>query len=537
MAKDLVVGVDASTTATKAVAWTRDGRAVGEGRRRAQVSIPRPGWHEQDPEEWWRSTLDALAQLAQEVGGHRIAAIGLTHQRESFACLDAAGRPLRPGILWLDGRCAEEVLTRGSERLHRITGKVPDPTPSLYKLMWLREHEPETLNGAARVVDVAAFLAHRLTGGDGWRTSWASADPMGLVDMERLDWSDEVLEEVGLGRDQLCELVAPGTVLGTLAPAVAAQVGVDAGVPVVAGAGDGQAAGLGANVTSADRAYLNLGTAVVSGTSSERYLHALPFRTLAGAVPGTYTLETLLRGGTYIVSWLVERFDGPEAAAAWARGEVPERHLEARAAELPPGSDGLLLVPYWNTAQKPPWEPGQSGYWDPDARGLVWGLRGHHTRAHVFRAVLEGITLEQRLRTEGVEAALGRRIDAYAAMGGGAQSALWCQLIADATRRPVVVCRAVETTSLGAAMLAAAAVDWYPGVAEAAAGMSGEGRRYEPDERRAERYDEIADVYRRLYPTLVPLAPALTQALERESREKEAAWAPSPSAATTRATS
>lgn len=240
-----------------------------------------------------------------------IEAIGLTHKRETFACLDKEGDPLRPAMLWLDARAVKEVEKYGSEEIHKITGKPPDTTPAFYKLLWLREHEPDVLERTARVVDVHAFLVKHLTGE--WRTTSACADPLGLVDMTAFDWSDAVLGHVGLDREQLCDLYPPGAVMGELRADVAEEVGLPAGMPVVGGAGDGQSAGLGANITKPGRAYLNLGTAVVSGMYSEEYAWDRAFRTLGGPVPGTYTLETLLQGGTYTVSWFVNKLAGTEA--------------------------------------------------------------------------------------------------------------------------------------------------------------------------------------------------------------------------------
>src|SRR5215203_2505091 len=192
------IGIDSSTTATKAVVWDQDGRSVAEGRCAFPLTKPRPGWHEQDAEDWWRSTVTALREVAAAVDSRQIGAIGLTHQRETFVCVGEDGRPLRPAIMWLDSRSAPQVKEYGSERMHRITGKVPDPTPALYKLYWLRDHEPGLLERSRKVVDVHGFLVHRLTGN--WRTSWATADPLGLVDMESFDWSDEILSGLNLGR-------------------------------------------------------------------------------------------------------------------------------------------------------------------------------------------------------------------------------------------------------------------------------------------------------------------------------------------------
>jgi xylulokinase len=497
---DYVIGIDCSTTAAKAVVWNRAGDQVAEGRCPFPWQMPRPGWYEQDAEEWWRCTVVALRDAVAQVNASRVGAIGLTHQRETFVCVGEDGRPLRPAILWLDSRSAAEVQRYGSERVHRITGKVPDPTPALYKLFWLKAHEPGLLDRTTKIADVHGFLVHRLTGS--WRTSWACADPLGLVDMERFDWSDELLSEVGLKREQLCELVPPGSIVGELVAEVAHQVGLAAGLPVVAGAGDGQAAGLGANVTAPGCAYLNLGTAVVSGTYSERYVWGRAFRTLSGPIPGTYTLETLLRSGTFTVSWFVEQISGIRAGDL-NLGLSAEQILEAAASRLPPGAEGLVALPYWAGAQTP--------YWDAEARGVIIGWSGHHTKAHIFRAILEGIAFEQRLNTEGVEAALGQPVHHFLAMGGGSRSSLWCQIIADVTHRPVSVCKSVETTCLGAAILAAAAIGWFRDIREAAAAMASVRERYEPNESRAIIYDALyTGVYRELYTRLAPLFPKLS---------------------------
>ncbi len=498
-----VIGIDCSTTATKAVVWDGEGNAVADGRATFPLLAPRPSWYEQDAEEWWSSTRAALKEAAAKVDPDRIRALGITHQRESFVCTDEGGSPLRRAILWLDARSHDEVDRHGSDRLHEITGKPPSMTPALYKLFWLRANEPELLDRTARVLDVHAFLVHRLTGE--WRTSWACADPLGLLDMRDFDWSDEVLGEVGLDREQLVELSAPGTIVGELGDEVAREVGLPAGLPVVGGAGDGQAAGLGANITEAGRAYLNLGTAMVSGTYSDEYAWGREFRTLAGPIPKTYVPETLLRGGTYTIDWFVDNFGGVRASDLGLDLSA-EEVLEAAASRVAPGADGLLLLPYLNAASTP--------YWDSQARGVMFGLRGGHKKAHVYRAVLEGLAFEQRLETEGMEKALGQPVEKFFAMGGGSRAPLFCQIVADVTGRPVAACKEVETTCLGAGMMARAALDGSD-LRDVAATMSGVGDTYEPDPERAAFYDRLYDdVYAQLYERLSPLFPALARALE-----------------------
>src|ERR671931_395008 len=498
-----VIGLDSSTTATKAVVWNRDGRAVADGRAQFSLALPRPGWHEQEAEDWWRSTATAVRAALRSVDGSDVEAIAVTHQRETFVCVDETGRAVRPAIVWMDVRATREVERFGSDEVHRLTGKPADTTPALYKLLWLREHEPETIRRTRWVADVHAFLVNRLTGT--WRTTTACADPLGLIDMERRDWADDLLARVGLDRERVPALIAPGEIVGELSAAASEQLGLPAGMPVVGGAGDGQSAGLGANATRPGSAYVNLGTAVVAGTMTERYAWDRAFRTLLGAVPGTYAMETLLQGGTYTVNWFLQRI-APLDAERLGLGLKDVDVLEAAAARVGPGAEGLLLVPYWASAQTP--------YWDPAARGVVFGLAGHHGKEHLFRALMEGIAFEQRLALEGMERGLGRPVDVLVTTGGGSRSALWRQIVADVTRKTVVVCREAETTSLGAGIHAAAAAGWHGSLLEAAEAMTGTGARPVPDEGPAARYDELFAIYREIYPRTAPLHRALQRAFE-----------------------
>lgn len=490
MSFDYVIGVDCSTTAAKAVVWNARGEALSQDRRTFELSQPRPGWGEQNAEDWWTATAAAVRRAVQTVDTSRIGAICITHQRETFVCLDQTGKPLRPAMLWLDTRATAEVEKHGTEDVHRVTGKPPNPTPAWYKLLWLWDHELETMSRIGKVVDVHGFLVHKLTGA--WATSWASADPLGLVDMTTFDYDDALLAAVGLDRSQLCELRAPGSVLGTIRDDVSAQLGLPPGLPIVAGAGDGQCAQLGTGVTSPGRAYLNLGTGIVSGTLSESYSHGMEYRTLSAAVPGAYTLETFLGGGTYNLNWFVEKFSGVDTRAL-GLDLTPEQVLETAAAKLPPGSDGLLALPYWAGALTP--------YWDHNARGVLLGLTGVHGKSHVYRALLEGIAFEQRLLTSGAEAALGEPVTDVVALGGGSRSPVWCQIIADVMRRNVSVVREPESTCLGAGMLAAAAVGLHDSIPAAAEAMSGVSTSFEPASRTADSYDRLFDVYRDIYPS------------------------------------
>jgi len=486
--RDLVLTLDASTTACKAIVWDRNGHPLSEGRAEIRLhSLARLGF-EQDAEEWWSAAASALRVAASGVEADRIRGLCIANQRETFVVADRSGRPLRPAIVWMDERCRDQVervrQSSQAESLHRITGKPPCTTPSLYKVLWLRVQEPELFAQHPLVLDVHAFLVLRLTGE--LRTSLPSADPTGLVDLEAGDWSEEALALAGLSRGQLPEIAPAGAALGFVQEEAAVACGLPAQLPVIAGAGDGQAAGLGAGILEPGRAYLNLGTAVVSGVFSETYKTSDAFRTLGAAGPSGFILETDLKGGTFTLDWLVKRWGGSPSP----KGEVL-RDLERQARALPPGAEGLVLIPYWNAVMNP--------YWDDDASGLVMGWRDLHGPAHLYRAILEGIAFEQRLQTEAVEAAIGEEIEAFVVMGGGAASDLWCQIVADVSGRPAHRAGSQEATSLGAAILAMWGTGMYPDLPTATHAMTTTGASFEPGPHRA-RYERLySEVYQGLY--------------------------------------
>lgn len=487
MAHDpLLVGLDCSTHGAKALAWSVTGEAVARASVPFPLSNPRPGWWEQDARCWGDAAVEALACIARKVGS-RVVAVGVTHQRETFVGIDASGEPVRPAIVWMDERAVADVGALreevGDEAFHQVTGKPLSVTPSLTKIRWLRRNEPDAFARVHRWCDVHAYVMRCLTGED--VTAVGSAGPTGLVDLRRGDWSDVMLAAVGVSRDRVPRLVGPGEQAGVLSGRAVARTGLPGGTPVVATAGDGQVAAIGAGIVDLREAYMNLGTAIVAGTVSDTFRIDRAFRTMSGAQPGTFLLESDLKGGTFTIDWLRER---------WLGGGRSVEDLEASARVLPAGADGLVLLPYLASVMDP--------YWDDDASGLLLGLRGDHGPPHVFRAVIEGIALEERLHLACIEGATGTRIERVRVLGGGAASDLWCQILADVLDRPVVRTRSQEATSLGAAMLAAAATGAAGSVTDAVASMSGTGSTFEPGTDR-QRYRELyEDVYVGLYPAL-----------------------------------
>ncbi len=489
----LVLGVDCSTTGCKAIVFDGAGQPVAEGRAAIELRHPEPDGWEQDANDWWRAFCAACQAAMAQVGEPaRLRALCVTHQRETVVLTDGEGKPIHPALVWMDKRGTTQVeracARLGDKRLRELSGKPPCVTPSLYKLMALFDRLPALRRYAPRVLDVHAFLAWRLTGR--CVTSLASADPTGLIDMVHRRWAPELCALAEIDLSWLPELVEPGAIMGVVSAAAAEACGLRAGLPVVAGAGDGQAAGLGAGIVAPGRAYLNLGTAVVSGVLTADYRCDDAFRTLYGPLAGSYLLETDLQGGTFTLTWLVDRFLGAMAGGQERSFEQVLTELELGAADLPPGAEGLMLVPYWNGVMNP--------LWDDRASGVVVGWRGSHEPAHLYRAVLEGIAFAQRWHTSGVAQAGGEVAD-YVVMGGGSQSDLWCQILADVTQKPVVRAGTTEATALGAAILAAISSGLHASEAAATEAMTRQGRRFVPSAS-AERYDRLyREVYEGLY--------------------------------------
>jgi len=497
----VVLALDSSTTSTKAIAFDLDGRLVAEARRDYPRRNPRPGWQEQDAHDWWTATAGAIAEVTKAVSDREILSLCMTHQRESFVLLDENDEPIRPAVLWLDTRAASQIDRFGSDAMHALSGKPASTTPSLFKLIWLAENEPEAIKATKRVAEVHAYLAHKLTGA--WKTSWATADPMTVVDMRTFRYAPSLLALAGLREDQMVEMVAPGEVMGTVSDSVADELGLPHGLPVVAGAGDGQAAGLGANVTGADRAYLSLGTSMTMGVHSDEYLYSRAFRTLSSPVAGGYTLEALLSSGALCIAWFADKLSGMDPAD----GPIEPR-LEELARQVPAGARGVRFLPYLTSAETP--------YWDAGARGAFVGFSDEHGVPEFYRAVLEGLAIEKRLTLKRMEKATGVKVTRLSVMGGAAKSELFLQILADVMQRPVDVCAEVETTCLGAAILGAAAVGaaGESDVKKTAERMSRVSHTVEPSTEVKDIYNIAAKAHKMLYPALKDVYPLITQLRE-----------------------
>jgi len=495
----LVIAVDTSTTATKAIVIDSSGGVLATGRSEIPLHTPAAGFYEHDPRDWWRTTNEAVtAALAalSRTDRSRIAAMCVTPQRQSFGLFRSDGEPIRRGPLWLDSRAADQVARYGSEAVHVLSGMPPDVTPSLYKLAWLKENEPGVLRTADKVVGVHGYVTFCLTGE--WLDSTATADSLGLFDMARLDFADALLEIAGVTRSQMPTLVEAGTVMADIRVDIAESWGLPGPIPLVAGCGDGQAAGLGAGAVGPDEAYLNMGTAIVMGVHSPTYRYGTVYRTDVAGLPGHYVLEAVQNSGAYLAGWFRENLGNP------VLGGQPDPELDAQAAAAGIGAGGLIVLPYWNAVQSP--------YWDPVARGAIVGFTGGHSRGHVYRAILEGLSIEAARNLHGMESDAGTPISQVKIMGGGQRSALWRQIMADAIGIPLVACEAEEISALGAAIMAMSVTGAHGDVADiarSARAMARTGAVYEADRAAHERYQELGAIQGQLYGRLNGVFPEL----------------------------
>lgn len=484
----IVLGIDVGTSGLKALLVDEEGAVHARATSEYSVSTPKPLWSEQDPESWWRATLNALAALREQAPREfeGIAAVGLTGQMHGLVLLDAAGTVIRPGILWNDQRTAEEcaILTArvGASEVIRATGNPILTGFTAPKLLWVERHEPEHYARIAHVLLPKDFIRYRLTGE--CVTDVADASGTSWLDVGARSWSAPMIDASGVDRAWLPR-VDEGPDIGSAIEARAADAtGLRAGTPVVAGAGDQAAQALGSGIVEEGQLSCTLGTSGVVFAASSEYrtdpegrLHAF-----AHAVPGAWHLMGVMLSAGGALQWYRDRF-GPATADAYER-------IAESAATAPPGCEGLTFLPYLTGERTP--------HANPEARAAFVGLTQRHERSHLDRAVFEGITFGLRDSLELIRA-LGISPRSIRLSGGGARSSFWRQLIADAFETTVVPAAVDEGAAYGAALLALAGASPGANVANLARGWATAGPAVEPS---GTDYSADYQRFRDLYPRL-----------------------------------
>ena len=484
------LGIDVSTTATKALLIDGEGRPAGTASSAYDLSTPRPLWAEQDPESWWRAARNSIRQVLAETGVDpaAVAAVGLTGQMHGLVLLDADHRVLRPAILWNDQRSAAECdLMRerlGLQELVRLTGNDAFPGFTAPKLLWVRRHEPEIYARVRHVLLPKDYLRLRLTGA--CASDLAGAGGTLLLDLAARRWSREVLAAFDIPAGWLPPTHEGTEITGRVSADAAELTGLAAGTPVVGGGGDQAAQAVGVGAVRPGVVALTLGTSGVVFASSDRplvdpegRLHAFPH-----AVPGLWHVMGVMLSAAGSLRWYRD-----VAAPGIGFSELVEE-----AADVPPGCEGLTFLPYLSGERTP--------HADPEARGAFLGLTLAHGRGHLTRAVLEGVAFGLRDNLALMERVGLGEVGELRLSGGGARSALWRQILADVLGLELVTVRASEGAAFGAALLAGVAGGAWSSVDEACRRAVAAGETTRPAGAPREAYDAAYGRFRDAYPAV-----------------------------------
>ncbi|SFU54663.1 FGGY-family carbohydrate kinase [Alicyclobacillus macrosporangiidus] len=505
--RGFVLVLDIGTTGARAMLFDAAGQVGGFAYEEYQSLHRAPNVIDHDPVTW----LDAVARTvpaalaAARVDGEDVAAVVVTSQRATVMPVDAAGQPLAPAVLWQDKRtrpqCERLAAVIGEEEVYRRTGLRIDPYFSLPKLMWFAEAHPDVYRAAYRFVTVHDLVVHHLTGV--FATEYTQASRTMLLDVARLAWDEDLARAAGLPGVPLPEDVRPtGSVAGALTEAAAAQLGLRPGTPVVMAGGDQQCAAVGLGVVAPGLVKVTTGTGsfVVAPVAQPVFDPARRVLLSASALPGQWILEAGIFTTGAVLRWFRDQLGHAEVEAAQAAGADAYDLLTAEAAEAEPGAGGLVWLPHFAGSAAP--------HWDPEARGVVYGLTLAHTRKDLARAVLEGIAMEIGMNLAVMRTLVGGRLAEVRVSGGMVRSELFNQIQADVYGCAVVPGRLEQATALGAAALAWTAVGVYPDAAEAARRMGGldEPRRRQPDAGRHAFYRDRMRLHAAVYRALAAYA-------------------------------
>lgn len=439
------LGIDLGTSAVKVLVLDGDGTALARVSRAYPTNAPCPGWAEQSPDDWWAAVRAATRQ-AITGAGRPIASVGLSGQLNGFVLLDARDTPLADAMIWLDIRAASQAARlAGQADFAALTGNALSPICVLPKLAWLREHRPDLMARTRRIALAKDYILLRLTGVLATDPSDAQSTAMAGIGGGR--WSAELAGLASVDAAMLPPIRPAAETAGTITAEAAGATGLARGTPVATGAGDVAALAVGCGVVDAGRIAITLGTAghVVAEASAHRPAGDAGLWRLPHAVAGRRLWLGLIMSGGLSLAWL---------RSILAHAETPDfATLDAWAAAVPAGAEGLTFLPFLEGAATP--------YSRPDARAAFSGLSSAHGAGHLVRAVMEGVAFNARQCVEALEAAgaQGREIRLAE---GGAQSPLWCRIVADALARPVHLVAERDTSAAGAAILGRAAATGMP---------------------------------------------------------------------------
>ncbi len=501
--QDYILSIDNGTQSIRALIFDLHGKLIAKSRVpiKAYVS-PQPGWAEQDPEFYWDTICKACHQLwaTLPISKNRIQGVALTTQRATVVNLDHNGKPLRPAIVWLDQRRTESLRPVGG--LWGLAFRLSGMTETVSYLQaeaeanWIKTHQPDIWKRTDKYLLLSGYLTYRLTGrfvdSTGCQVGYIPFDYKALTWAKSYDWK---WRAVPVDPRLLPELIPPTDLLGTITPQAAEDTGIPEGLPLIAAAADKACEVIGAGSLSPEIGCLSYGTTATINTTHKKYIEVIPLiPPYPSAVPNHYNVELPINRGYWMVNWFKEEFGHLEQWLANEQGIEPEMLFDDLVNEVPPGAMGLILQPYWSPGIKVP---------GPEAKGAIIGFGGVHTRAHFYRAILEGLAYALREAKERIERRSRVNITELRVSGGGSQSNAAMQLTADIFGLPTYRPHTYETSGLGAAMDAAVGLKLLPDFVTAVQEMTHIGEEFIPNPDYREIYDGLYNrVYKRMYKRL-----------------------------------
>jgi xylulokinase len=494
-----LLGIDLGTSSVRASLMTPEGDVLGIGAQEYPISTPRPGWAEQDPGTWWTATCAAISQALHtgRVRPQDVTAVGLSGQMHGLVLLDPTGAPVRPAIIWPDTRsteeCAEIEERIGKDRLYRITG-IPTATGFFgVSLLWVQRREPAVYARAARAVLPKDYVRFRLTGE--YATDPTDGSGTLLFDVRKRSWSAEIADALHLERDLLPPVLESSVCAGSILEAASRDTGLPRGTPVAVGGADQVMGAIGSGIVEEGVVACTIGTGgQVFTTVREPVVDpGKRLHTFCHAMPDAWLLMGAMLAAGLSLRWFRDTLGEAEVQEGKRSGVDPYALLVAEAEKAEPGSGGVIFLPYLGGERTP--------HMDPHARGCLIGLSLSHTRAHLIRAILEGVSFGMK-ESLSILRELGMPLGTVICLGGGARSRLWRQIQADVYGVPVVKLSSEEHSSFGAGLVAGVASGVYRDIREAARGKVRTAEVVPPVEEHRAMYERQYTIYRALYPAL-----------------------------------
>src|SRR5574344_1102482 len=494
-----LLGVDLGPSGTKTVLFKDDGSVVASKTIEYPLYQPKNGWAEQNPLDWWHATCETCKAVIAKSGinSKEIKGIGISGQMHGLVMLDKSGNVIRKSIIWCDQRTAnecEEITQKvGSEKLIEITANPALTGFTASKILWVRNNEPENYAKCAHILLPKDYIRYMLTGE--FATEVSDASGMQLLDVPKRQWSDEVLSKLGIDKSLLAKVYESPEATGAVNEKASELTGLAVGTIVAGGAGHNAAAAVGTGTVIDGKAFTTIGTSgvVFAHTSKLSIDPKGRVHTFCCAVPNAWHVMGVTQAAGFSLKWFRDNFCHEEMITADGMGKDPYYLMDKQAERIPIGAERLLYLPYLNGERTP--------HLDPDARGVIFGLSAMHTRQHLLRAVMEGVTYSQRDSVE-VLRGMGVSISEMLACGGGGSSPLWRQMLADTFNCPVKTVVSKEGPALGVAILAGVGTGVYKNVEEGCRAVIKLNPAQDPVKENVPQYEKFYQLYRKIYPAL-----------------------------------